>query len=224
MEYNFDITTFSNGLNTYQLYQEIEGENNINKGCIGISRVGSNICVKMDQTLTSSEQSYLIQVVNNHVKVDEAVDKNVYVEGIKYKNYVSNIAKYTITNKSLSSNTDVLLDNWTTVMSSPNIDFDPVTGIFTPSNGYYSVTYHSCITTNTGGLTEIGARLVNNLNETVYASVTATSDLFANETGKEGHQYENLGQLFIAGNTYKIHAKIDSNETMDFDITISKLF
>ena len=97
-----------------------------------------------------------------------------------------------------------------------------MTGIFTPVDGLYSMTYSATIATN-AGVTEIGARLVDDLGTTIYTSVVQTTDLFSPETGLEGAQYENLVAYFVTGRTYTLHAKIDANETMDFHVTISRI-
>lgn len=129
---------------------------------------------------------------------------------------------YTISAKAIAMNTDTLLNNWTTVLSSSRVNVNPTTGVFAPVAGLYTLTYQASITTISVA-SKLGARLVDDLGNTVYESVIDSSNLFSAETGKDGSQFENLCGYFDGTRTYTIHCKINGNETMDFQAVISRI-
>ncbi len=125
----------------------------------------------------------------------------------------------------IPANTDGVLSNWTTAQTSnpPNrVNVDPVTGIFTPETGLYSFIYQATIT-SMANVTNMGIRVVDELNNTIYESVIFTDDLFAPETGKEGSHYQSLVGYFIAGKSYTLHFKIGAPENVGFTCTISRI-
>lgn len=146
------------------------------------------------------------------------------VESVEYnlRDVNDQRSNYTIGSLAVASNTDTTLTNWTPVLTSSRINVDPVTGIFSPEAGLYSLSYQAVIATNTAS-TEIGARLVDDLGNTTWLSVVGTSDLFDLETGWEGAQFENLVGYFDGTRTYTIHCKIDSAETMAFQVEMSRI-
>lgn len=131
-------------------------------------------------------------------------------------------SSYVIPSLAVSANTDTVLTNWDTVVSSSRVSVDPITGTFSPVAGLYSMTYQAVIAT-TANATRIGARLVDDLGNTTYLSVVETFDLFESETGWEGAQFENLVAYFDGTRTYQIHCKINGNETMTIQVEISRL-
>ena len=131
-------------------------------------------------------------------------------------------AAYSISARAILANTDTALTTWTTVQTSARVNVNASTGVFAPVAGLYALTYSATITT-AAATTQIGARLVDDLGANVYSSVVITTDLFEPDNGETGAQYENLVGWFDGVRTYTIHCKVDANETMDFNIVITRI-
>ncbi len=147
---------------------------------------------------------------------------DITADGYFFSSYVDQCAVYTKSALAVLAATDTTLIGWTASQTTTKVDFDIVTGIFTPGDGVYSIIYNGTITT-VAAATEIGFRLVDDLAATTYISVVSTSDLFDAETGFEGAQYENMTAVFEDPRTYTFHIKLDAAETMDFKLQFARL-
>lgn len=135
----------------------------------------------------------------------------------------NHVASYSLT-RSLSSNTDTILTNWNVIQTSPYINVDPITGIFSPEEGIYSLLYNH-VSDHTFANAYIGARLTLLNGQTVYQSIQQSNDLFLAETGFEASQYESLTGFFDGINQYQIRAKMSANSAVSvFNVTIIRLF
>jgi hypothetical protein len=220
------INDFSSDLIESDLLNKININSTINKDCSKIERVDDDVNIYFTSSISDTERTELNSLISGYtptINNDTIINNDVRANNFYFNDYTNRTCFLSISNKSISSKTDTLLTNWTVDLSSDFVDINPVTGVFYPKTGYYSMIYNALIKTNSSS-TKIGARLVDGDNKTVYSSVVVTDDLFSSETGNEGAQYEILSFFFNSGTSYKLHVKIDSNETMDFLVKICKTF
>jgi len=150
---------------------------------------------------------------------------DIIADYYRFRNPNNNLAIYTQT-RSLSANTNTILDNWTTIQSSTFVNVNATTGIFNPTEaGIYAMTYNHT-SDHTGTSAYIGVRLVRQSdNQTIYQSIQQSNNLFVAETGFESSQYESLTGYFNGIDSYYLATKMSSaSTTSNFVVQIYRLF
>lgn len=198
---------FPSGLNNIQLLNEINDNGIIIKQCNNVRTDNDNVYIDFDDNLLIAEKTELDSLISSY----------------NYNDGSSRISHYSITNKAMTINNETLLDNWSVVSNSNYVIVDPVTGIFYPEAGYYSMVYQAVIS-SLSVASKLGARLENiTTGVTSYMSVVDSSNLLSVESGYDAGQFENLTFYFDGQSQYKIYAKVNGNEIMNFNIQIIKL-
>ena len=155
---------FIGGLNDSQLTKEIQENVIINKVCYGIRTIDDDVFIDFDDNLLIAEKTELDNLISNYVFQED--DQTLQIDNIEFVNPAERTAIYTITSKVLSANIDTLLDNWSAVQTSNKINFNISTGIFTPEDGYYSMSIRQVVESN-DVFNELGLRLLDDLNDTI---------------------------------------------------------
>ena len=148
---------------------------------------------------------------------------NIYSSNYNIVSPLDQRARYSITGRAISADTDTLLASWTIGNTSTRVQFDETTGVFSPEAGFYTIAYNNNITTTTGNI-NMGWRIVDDLGNTGWVSVVRSDALYQAETGFEGSQYETVTVYFDGIRTYTIHTKLNTAETCNFSLCINRVF
>lgn len=89
-------------------------------------------------------------------------------------------AHYRITGLNTDGNTEYILTNWTTIKSGLDVNYDPVTGVFAPDNGVYSLILIATRLPGSGNETDVGMRIVDDLMQTVFVNSGEMNNVFSN--------------------------------------------
>lgn len=204
---------FNNNVNMQA--NNILGVNEINTSFLAsITGIGGNISILSD-----------LNMLNNNINDVNNINANdVLADMYRINNPNNHVASYSLT-RSLSSNTDTILTNWNVLQTSPYINVNPISGIFSPEQGIYCMTYNH-FSDHSGSTAYIGVRLtLFPSNQTVYSSIQDSNNLFQPETGFEASQYECLTGYFDGINQYRLNAKMNANSSVSvFNVTITRLF
>jgi hypothetical protein len=217
-----DVITIAAPRTTIGGYLDIPGS--ANPGSAGLSGIGGRLWNSGTNVnwITTTKTTDIL----NPYDQDLTTTGDVTFTSVTADNYnitsLDQSSRFVIPSRIIASNTDTELINWNTVTTSSRVNADALTGVFAPVAGLYTLTYQAFIESPVGTI-EMGVRIVDDLGNTIYASVVQSTDLFAPEIGAEAAQYENLTGYFDGIRTYTLHVKLNATETMNFGINISRI-